>query len=493
MPQTPQPLPPFPDTPQPLPDFPGYTTLDKEVRIDRLPVEGALPEWLSGTLIRNGPAKFEVGDYRLTHWFNGIGMLHAYSFGEGQVSYANKYLRTTAYDLAVNKGQLYGKQFGIDPCQELFGRHFAAYSPNISDNTNVNLTRLANRFFAFNEQPLYTEFDPRTLDTIGELTFEDQIAGELSTPHPHYDFERRALLNYTTAMREKTVYNVYYTPEDTQRQTRLATIETGEDPRYMHSFAATENYVVLVEIPVVIDRERFLEPGNPFLECFSWQPERGTRFLVVDKREGRVTRTFEGPAFFAFHHINASETGSDLLIDIAVTETPYESVLGLAPSPDQFDLQAYGYAARRFTLPLGGTSKTARVVDLTDAGVEMPRINYRAHNGKAYRYAYGLGHSPRSLRAMNRLLKLDVVAGTHKAWYEKGSFPSEAVFVGRPGATAEDDGVVLSGVLDAKTGTSFLLVLDAASFEELGRARVPHHIPNDFHGVFFSDLPRLSG
>jgi beta,beta-carotene 9',10'-dioxygenase len=44
--------------------------------------------------------------------------------------------------------------------------------------------------------------------------------------------------------------------------------------------------------------------------------------------------------------------------------------------------------------------------------------------------------------------------------------------------------VLLSVVLDAQAAASYLLVLDAASMEELGRARVPHHIPFGFHGQF---------
>ena len=54
-----------------------------------------------------------------------------------------------------------------------------------------------------------------------------------------------------------------------------------------------------------------------------------------------------------------------------------------------------------------------------------------------------------------------------------------------PGADAEDAGVVLSVVLDANAERSFLLVLDAGSFEELARAEAPHHIPFGFHGQFF--------
>ena len=78
--------------------------------------------------------------------------------------------------------------------------------------------------------------------------------------------------------------------------------------------------------------------------------------------------------------------------------------------------------------------------------------------------------------------------GTVLAWEEPAAWAGEPVFVPRPRrrAEAEDDGVVLSVVLDAEAGRSFLLVLDARSFEEVARAQAPHHIPFGFHGQFFS-------
>ena len=39
----------------------GFETLDAETRIDSLPVEGEVPAWLTGSLVRTGPAKFEAG------------------------------------------------------------------------------------------------------------------------------------------------------------------------------------------------------------------------------------------------------------------------------------------------------------------------------------------------------------------------------------------------------------------------------------------------
>ena len=48
---------------------------------------------------------------------------------------------------------------------------------------------------------------------------------------------------------------------------------------------------------------------------------------------------------------------------------------------------------------------------------------------------------------------------------------------------------MLSVVLDSAAERSFLLILDAESFEEVARAEAPHHIPFGFHGQFFRDKP----
>ena len=58
------------------------------------------------------------------------------------------------------------------------------------------------------------------------------------------------------------------------------------------------------------------------------------------------------------------------------------------------------------------------------------------------------------------------------------------MFVAEPGAEDEDDGVLLSVVLDAERGGSSLLVLDARDLSELARAEAPHHIPFGFHGQY---------
>ncbi|MEA2401294.1 MAG: beta,beta-carotene 9,10-dioxygenase, partial [Thermoleophilaceae bacterium] len=80
--------------------------------------------------------------------------------------------------------------------------------------------------------------------------------------------------------------------------------------------------------------------------------------------------------------------------------------------------------------------------------------------------------------------KVDVTDGSQTIWSAPGCHPGEPIFVRQPGTEAEDAGVVLSVVLDTAAQRSFLLALDAHTFQELGRAEAPHHIPFGFHGQF---------
>jgi carotenoid cleavage dioxygenase-like enzyme len=54
-----------------------FFDMDAEVARQSCKVSGEIPSWLSGTLLRNGPAKFQVGDRRVD-WFDGLAMLHAF-------------------------------------------------------------------------------------------------------------------------------------------------------------------------------------------------------------------------------------------------------------------------------------------------------------------------------------------------------------------------------------------------------------------------------
>lgn len=65
------------------------------------------------------------------------------------------------------------------------------------------------------------------------------------------------------------------------------------------------------------------------------------------------------------------------------------------------------------------------------------------------------------------------------------SFPQEPHFVARPGAEAEDDGVLLVSLSSTNPSTpDALVILNAATFTEVARASISCHMPNLMHGLF---------
>lgn len=72
--------------------------------------------------------------------------------------------------------------------------------------------------------------------------------------------------------------------------------------------------------------------------------------------------------------------------------------------------------------------------------------------------------------------------------FKKNCHPGEPVFVARPGGKDENNGVILSVVLDSITERSFLLILDARSFKEIARAQIPHNISFGIHGPYYGNV-----
>jgi carotenoid cleavage dioxygenase-like enzyme len=458
----------------------GFSTLEQETCLQHVPVQGCIPAWLSGTLVRNGPARFEVGQQRYQHWFDGLAMLHAFAFQGGRVSYANRFLESQSYLEARKQGKISRGEFGTDPCRSLFGRVMAIFSPRTTDNAAVSINMLANRYVALTEAPLPIMFDPETLHTLGPFHYDNQLKGQLSTAHPHFDFGRQQSFDYRTQLARKSVYHLFSTDARSARVHLLTSVRVNQ-PAYMHSFGMTQHYVILAEFPLVVHPLALLLSGKPFIENLTWQPERGTRFWVISKDDGQVVTTCESDAFFAFHHVNAFEQGDEVVVDLVAYPDPaIIDALYLDRLRGGVDLPI-GHL-RRYRLRLAGGA--AASATLVQEALEFPRINYRACNGNPYRYAFGAGNRlPRNF--IDQLVKVDVHEHTAQTWCEPDCYPGEPVFVATPEARGEDEGVILSVVLDAHKGVSFLLVLDAGSFAELARAEVPHHIPFGLHGQYF--------
>jgi carotenoid cleavage dioxygenase-like enzyme len=464
----------------------GFSTLEHTVSSEELELTGSLPQWLSGSLLRTGPAKFEVGEQRMRHWFDGLAMLHRFTISSGEVSYGNRYLESRSYRAARAQGQIAYGEFATDPCRSLFKRVQTLFSgrSELPDNANINVVKLGERFIAMTETPLPVQFDPHTLEAAEVRPYE--VPGELSTAHPHADRASGAMLNYAAKLGPRNSYRFFEVPAhgDGARTTKPRVIGSVpvRAPAYMHSFGLTERWLVLAEFPLVVNPLALALSGRPYIENYRWKPERGTRFTLVDRASGEAVKGFQSDACFAFHHVNAYEDGEHVVVDLCtypdagVIEDLYlERLCAGKPIPP----------AELTRFRLHTAERSVQSERLAEDNIELPRINYRRCNERPYSYVWGNGAG--SSGWLERIVKVDVRDGETLAWSEAGCYPGEPVFVARPHAEREDDGVILSVVLDAAGGSSFMLALDARDLSELARAQVPHHIPFSFHGQFLRD------
>ena len=93
---------------RPFPDDPflkgNYAPWPMEGEAHDLVVQGKIPEELNGTLYRNGsnPQFSPRGRY---HWFDGDGMIHAFTLGDGKAHYRNRWVRTERFKLEREAGE----------------------------------------------------------------------------------------------------------------------------------------------------------------------------------------------------------------------------------------------------------------------------------------------------------------------------------------------------------------------------------------------------
>lgn len=461
--------------------------LDSEVERNSCAIKGTIPPWLSGTLLRNGPAKFTVGGKKRVCWFDGLAMLHAFEFTPEKVLYSNRFLRCERYYLMVKEKSLNFSGFAQDPCPVLFKNQVSHFIPKEMQNiesASVTIQDYAGMMVALTETPLPVVFDPKTLATLGNFEYKDELPKSRvwESAHAQHDLASGETFNYLIEFGEKSSY-VIWKMRDHSKTREVVNKIPVDLPAYMHSFALTEHYQILVEFPFVVNPIDIATHAKPFIFNYKWQPERGTNFYVTERATGKLVAKIKGDPFFSFHHVNAYDKQGKIFIDI-VTEENADAVGVITETitDEKKILSAREKKLERFTIDM--PTQTLSKETIFDNPLEMPRVraDKTAHE---YQYCYAIdAEFPSSTNDIRPLYKIDVNAKTSKKWEKAGCFPGEPIFAPRPGGQDEDDGVVLSVVLDLATHTSFLLILDARTMQEVARAEAPHAIPVGLHGFW---------
>ncbi|TKX55616.1 carotenoid oxygenase family protein [Halorubrum sp. SP3] len=485
----------------------GFHSLHEETTAS-IPVRGDLPAWLRGSLIRNGPGAFSFPDGSdVDHWFDGLAMLYRFTFDPGDradsvsggdgdaVHYRNRFLRSDAYDAATS-GEFEG---GFATGETTLRSRLATFLAEPYDNANIVTERIGDEYVALTESPRGVGVDPNTLATAGHVDREgDAPSGQLSCAHFKRDPATGALVTVDTEFGRTSRYHVTAWTRDGERR-HVGSVDTDE-PAYMHSFALTPRYVVLTEFPLRLDPRRFLKPGRqpPFIEQFEWEPDRGTRIVVLDRTTGDVVADPTTDPFFGFHHVNAFERdgGTEVVFDLETIPdaTAIDSLY--LENVRAGEMGTMAGRIERFTVDLGsaiganrygGGDAAVSRERLFDGGSALPTAS-PARWCRSHRYVYAMGMDTPVTEWARRVVKVDAETDAVRTFDDGGDYFGEPLFVPAPDGEAEDDGVVVTVALDVDADRSRLLVLDGETLSLRARATLPHAVPFDFHGRYFPEL-----
>ncbi len=279
---------------------------------------------------------------------------------------------------------------------------------------------------------------------------------------------------------------------------------------FLHDFAITPNWAVFLQNAIAFNPLPFLLGQKGAAQCLASKPGGQAQFWLIPRDSGAFAgqppRIVPAPEGFVFHHLNAWEEAIDSpgtsssQKGAAASATPcpivvesifYADFPTIGPDADfrtiDFDLIPEGLL-ERCTIDLNAA--TVRSERLSERCCEFAMVNPR-REGLFSRYGWmAVAERETGNDPLQAFKKLDLVNGERKVWSAAPrGFVSEPVMVPRSMPVgspepAEDDGWVLGMVWNGARCASDLVILDAASMEELAVVELPLAIPYGLHGSF---------
>ncbi|KAG1667831.1 Beta,beta-carotene 9',10'-oxygenase [Nymphon striatum] len=462
-----------------------------------------IPEWMNGNYFMNGPGKFETGDFKVNHLFDGYAMIVKFDIKPDAVKFQSRFIQSDAFKKFTNHGKPVFQEFGTpgaaDPDRNAFGRFVSKFVPlELTDNVCANFQVIGNELYASSETNFLWLINQDTLETI-----EKERMCVVATLILHQD---GTIYNAGSSFGAVMKYNVFKVdpPDNTDKNSNsdseslerkgyrkgevLFTISSKWSTcyGYYHSFGMTENYFILIEqcltanIPKLVVSQM---KGKAIKDCLEWIPNENVKYLAEP--------------FFVLHHINAFEEGDDIVVDLVAYNTAQilDNLFLDKLKKSDFDL-CEGPQIRRYVLPVNVEKVEPSTTNLIKFECDATAVLKKQKQSLDLIY---LGLIMKNTTAKNTNLSMDVVKWvqmssiTHlkKVWVgpSENKF-LEPIFVKNPNGDAEDDGLLLFLGISLKENTNHLLmILDAKQMKEVARVDIPSTIflPFAFHGCY---IPR---
>lgn len=490
--------------------------------------------------------------YEVSHWFDGFSQTHRFVLAPPtngdyitDITHNSRHSCNSLIE-AVRKGAnpswiSFGQKF--DPCESFFKKAMSSFQAATAgdakevDGVNIGVTVKPNMPMPGHPSSklgpkdengisnVWVKTDNAAMQSINPTTLEPNevarhpklhpsLKGPFTAAHSRTDPVTGDWYNFNLEVGRTPTYRVFRMSASTGKTDILATISGGDiKAAYLHSFMLTEKYVLLCIYDAYLGANgaKVLWTKN-MLDAMEWNPKKKNIWLVVDRRGTKgLVGIYESDPHFAFHPVNAWEQPSetdpsktDLFTDVPAYDSLdvlkrfyYENMKSTSPSAlaytkndtcranmTRFKLAGVGST----TLPVSSKRKPVEIVfkATSSDSPELPTFN-PTFACKPSRYIYGVSDRGKST-FLDGLLKFDSETRSAQCWSVHAQSPGEPIFLPDPKGKDEDDGVLLSVVLDGTRGKSYLLCLDAKGFMEVGRAEMESVVGFGFHGTHVSRM-----
>ena len=487
-------------------------------------ISGDVPNWLDGSLYRVGPGIFEFGARKVNTIVDALSKIHKWTFNKEGPIFSASFLKSSIYNRTMQSGNFVPMPHlgQVEPSLSTFEVLKVMLYDDKPDNNNIapwNLRKSGITITA--ESPLYIDIDCKTLNFLEKyLTksndtgfFEKEI---LSASHFWRHPSSGDSINYKIVIpydkglisgSKGPAYHLYRYKEDYQGHVIANLIGKvpieNNDIRVVHTLGATEHYVVLPRFSLYVE----LNHPVDISQNIKISPLKSTIFDVLSLKDGN-RKSFVFGAYEAQHIFNCYERYNDENeLEIIVDYPTIEDITGV-PNKNIFEIlniknlknPNYSYKEnwepytkfkiRRFILNMDTGKGTIYEYPIMwspkNLEVEFPYIN-DAYRGLPYCFVYLQTWNHDANNAMG-LMKVDMCTERSIGWQEKNKFPVEPVFAARPGACEEDDGIILSPVLDSTDNSTSLYIWNATNLEVIAIISTPITVPFSLHGIWINGV-----
>ncbi len=465
----------------------GLANLDTEHSYWLEPSEGRVPADLHGTFFRNGPGRQRIGSQTYGHWFDGDGMICAFSFADGRAHFKNAYVKTPKYLHETAAQKILYRGFGT----QLPGGMRANLFKAPANPANTSLIYHGGKLLALNEGGRPWALEPSDLTTLGEFDYAGQLSrANVFSAHGKVHPHSGDYINFGAGIAgigwrgPKACINLYRI-NPAGKLFKKGQIPLDRFP-FCHDFAMTDRHAVFFINSIVIGGMASIALGRSSIsDNIAFDGAQPMRIVVVDLDTFAVVREFETAPGAIIHFGNAFESGDEIIVDGMFAD----SFEANATLKDVFNPSGRfgGGAYHRYTLNLATGQLGCE--SISDRESEFPTFNPSVvgQRHEACYTACSIDNGANSF--FNAFQKVSYDGASTLVTLPLGQYGSEPLFAAARDAQREDDGYVLEVVYDAFDHLSELQIFRAQDVTyRVCTLRLRHHVPHQFHGHFTPEV-----